>query len=131
MLQGAHGEYVCEVDVADVCVPATVQAAIKARIDRLSASSRRTLSAASILGARFGADLLAALQPDAVVDELLAAELIDRVRCPRGAEYTFRHPLIRAVAYESQLRTDRAALHRRVAVAIEERFPRRPTTTPP
>ncbi|WP_083407246.1 AAA family ATPase [Mycolicibacterium rutilum] len=123
VLQGAHGEYVCEVDVADVCVPATVQAAIKARIDRLSASSRRTLSAASILGARFGADLLAALQPDAVVDELLAAELIDRVRCPRGAEYTFRHPLIRAVAYESQLRTDRAALHRRVAVAIEERFP--------
>ena len=35
------------------------------------------------------------------------------------AEYAFRHPLIRAVAYESQLKSDRARLHRRVAEAIE------------
>ena len=38
------------------------------------------------------------------------------------AEYAFRHPLIRAVAYESQLKADRAELHRRVA-AIEAREP--------
>ena len=36
-------------------------------------------------------------------------------------EYTFRHPLIRAVAYESQLRSDRAQLHRRLAEAIAAR----------
>ena len=35
------------------------------------------------------------------------------------AEYAFRHPLIRAVAYESQLKSDRAGLHRRLAAAIE------------
>ena len=35
------------------------------------------------------------------------------------AEYAFRHPLIRAVAYESQLKSDRAQLHRRLAAAIE------------
>ena len=35
----------------------------------------------------------------------------------------FRHPLIRAVAYESQLKSDRAELHRRVAAAIEARDP--------
>ena len=34
-------------------------------------------------------------------------------------EYAFRHPLIRTVAYESQLKADRAALHRRLADAIE------------
>ena len=34
-------------------------------------------------------------------------------------EYVFRHPLIRAVAYESQLKSDRARLHRRLAAAIE------------
>jgi hypothetical protein len=35
----------------------------------------------------------------------------------------FHHPLIRAVAYESQLKSDRAELHRRVATAIETRDP--------
>jgi hypothetical protein len=35
----------------------------------------------------------------------------------------FHHPLIRTVAYESQLRSDRAELHRRIAAAIESRDP--------
>jgi hypothetical protein len=39
------------------------------------------------------------------------------------AEYAFRHPLIRSVAYESQLKSDRAELHRRLAAAIEAREP--------
>ena len=58
-------------------------------------------------------ELLAALGIDAVLDELLGAELIDQVRFTPSAEYAFRHPLIRAVAYESQLKSDRAELHRR------------------
>ena len=61
-------------------VPATVQAAIAARIDRLSAPAKRTVNAAAVIGARFGAELLAALGIDAVFDELLAAELIDQVQ---------------------------------------------------
>ena len=106
-----------------VSVPATVQAAIEARIDRLSTPAKRTLNAASVIGARFGAELLAALGIDAVVDELLGAELIDQVRFTPSAEYAFRHPLIRAVAYESQLKSDRAQWHRRLAAAIQERAP--------
>ena len=43
-----------------------------------------------------------------VFDELLSAELIDQVRFTPSAEYAFHHPLIRAVAYESQLKSDRA-----------------------
>ena len=115
--------YVRRVDVAEVSVPATVQAAIEARIDRLSTPAKRTLNAASVIGARFGAELLAALGIDAVVDEPLGAELIDQVRFTPTAEYAFRHPLIRAVAYESQLKSDRAELHRRVAAAIESTDP--------
>ena len=53
----------------------------------------------------------------------MAAQLIDQVRFTRQPEYVFRHPLIRTVAYESQLKSDRAQLHRRVAAAIEERDP--------
>jgi hypothetical protein len=104
-----------------VSVPATVQAAIEARIDRLSTPAKQTLNAASVIGARFGGELLAALGIDAVVEEPLGAELIDQVSFTPSAEYAFRHPLIRAVAYESQLKSDRAELHRRVAAAIESR----------
>ena len=123
VLTGEQGGYVCRADVADVAVPATVQAAIEARIDRLDAPAKRTLNAASVIGARFGAELLAALGIDAVVDELLGAELIDQVRFTPSAEYAFHHPLIRAVAYESQLKSDRAEWHRHLATAIESRDP--------
>jgi len=123
VLTGEQGSYVCGADVADVAVPATVQAAIEARIDRLNSAARRTLNAASVIGARFGAELLAALGIDAVFDELLSAELIDQVRFTPHAEYAFHHPLIRAVAYESQLKSGRAQVHRRLAAAIQERDP--------
>ena len=123
VLAGERGGYVCDANVAEVTVPATVQAAIEARIDRLDTAAKRTLNAASVIGARFGAELLAALGIDAVVDELLSAELIDQVRFTPHAEYAFRHPLIRAVAYESQLKSDRAQWHRRLAAAIQEYAP--------
>jgi hypothetical protein len=123
VLQGRRGTYLCRTDIADVEVPATVQAAIAARIDRLTTQAKRTLTAASVIGARFGVQLLAALGGDPVFDELLGAELIDQVRFTPNAEYAFRHPLIRAVAYESQLKSDRAQWHRRVAAAIQERAP--------
>ena len=123
VLVGERGDYVCRVDVAEVAVPATVQAAIEARIDRLNSGAKRTLNAASVIGARFSAKLLAALGIDPVVDELLGAELIDQVRFTPSTEYAFRHPLIRAVAYESQLKSDRAQWHRRLAAAIQEYAP--------
>ena len=123
VLAGERGGYVRRADVAELSVPATVQAAIEARIDRLNTAAKRTLHAASVIGARFGAQLLAALGIDAVLDEPLGAELIDQVRFTPTAEYAFCHPLIRAVAYESQLKSDRAELHRRVAAAIESRDP--------
>ena len=59
------------------------------------------------------------LDIEPVVDELVSAELIDQVGFTPRAEYAFHHPLIRAVAYESQLKSDRAELHRRLAAAIE------------
>lgn len=123
VLVGQRGRYVCGADVADVSVPATVQAAIEARLDRLSPQAKQTISAASVIGARFDAGLLDALGIDALPDELLGAELIDQVRFSPDAEYAFRHPLIRAVAYESQLKSDRARWHRLLATAIESGNP--------
>jgi class 3 adenylate cyclase len=122
-LAGDRGNHFCRTNVSDIAVPATVEAAIEARIDLLSAPARQTLNAASVIGARFGVDLLSALGIDAVFDGLLDAELIDQVGFTQSAEYSFRHPLIRAVAYESQLKSDRAEWHRRLAAAIQEREP--------
>jgi adenylate cyclase len=119
VLQGQPGAYQRSGDVADVDVPATLQATIGARIDRLAASAKRTLNAAAVIGARFDVDLLAALIPDVDVAPLTEAELVAQVKFAPSAEYTFRHPLIRTVAYESQLKSGRAQSHRRLAQAIE------------
>jgi class 3 adenylate cyclase len=123
VLLGKTGAYISTADVAEVTVPATLHATIAARIDRLDPKAKRTLSAAAVIGSRFGLDLLTELGVEAVVDDLVAADLIDQVRFTRQPEYVFHHPLIRAVAYESQLKSDRAELHRRLAAAIEAREP--------
>ncbi len=49
----------------------------------------------------------------------MRGEFIDQITFTHRPEYVFHHPLIRAVAYEAQLKSDRADLHRRVAAAIE------------
>jgi adenylate cyclase len=118
VLEGARGEYVCTRDHADVTVPATLQAAIAARIDRLDAAAKHTLNAAAVIGVRFDEDLLSELADSPSLPTLLDAELIDQVAFAPQAEFGFRHPLIRRVAYESQLKADRAVLHRRLADAI-------------
>lgn len=123
VLKGDHGRYSCHADVTEIHVPATVQAAIEARIDRLDPAAKRTLNAASVVGSRFTADLLSQLGIDPVFEELLAAELIDQVRFTPAAEYAFCHPLIRTVAYESQLKSGRAQSHRQLASAIQDRDP--------
>jgi adenylate cyclase len=123
VLDGDRGNYRCATDVAEVRVPATLQATLAARIDRLSPGAKRTLNAAAVIGSRFDADLLAGVVDSAQLAPLIEADLVDQVMVGPRAEYTFRHPLIRAVAYESQLKSDRAELHRRLAAVIEQRGP--------
>ena len=123
VLRGNRSAYESTADVAEVSVPATLQATIAARIDRLDPNAKRTLSAAAVIGSRFSLDLLTVLGVEPVIDDLVAAQLIDQVKFTRHPVYAFHHPLIRTVAYESQLKSDRAELHRRLAAAIEARDP--------
>jgi adenylate cyclase len=123
VLTGARGNYVCQVDHADATVPATLQATIAARIDRLVLAAKQTLNAAAVIGLRFSAEQLALLDGAAEMGELIAAELVDQVRFTPHAEYAFHHALIRTVAYETQLKSDRVELHRRLAAAIAQRHP--------
>ena len=123
VLRGNRSAYESTADAGEVSVPATLQATIAARIDRLDPAAKRTLSAAAVIGSRFSRDLLETLGIDPVLEDLVGGEFIDQIRFTRQPEYVFHHPLIRTVAYESQLKSDRAELHRRLAAAIESRDP--------
>ena len=123
VLRGNRSAYESTADAGEVSVPATLQATIAARIDRLDPAAKHTLSAAAVIGSRFSRELLETLGIDPVLEDLVRGEFIDQIRFTRQPEYVFHHPLIRTVAYEAQLKSDRAELHRRVAAAIESRDP--------
>ncbi|HXL59322.1 MAG TPA: AAA family ATPase, partial [Mycobacterium sp.] len=123
VLRGNRSAYESTADAAEVSVPATLQATIAARIDRLDPAAKHTLSAAAVIGSRFSRELLETLGIDPVLGDLVSGEFIDQITFTRQPEYVFHHPLVRTVAYESQLKSDRAELHRRVAGAIQSRDP--------
>ncbi|OBC15784.1 hypothetical protein A5784_27145 [Mycobacterium sp. 852013-50091_SCH5140682] len=121
VLAGGRGCYLCPTGADDVAVPATLQAAIAARVDRLDAAAKRTLSAAAVVGARFDETLLAQFADTTQLSRLVTAELIEQVASTPKAQYAFRHPMIWSVMYRAQLKSERAQLHRCVAAAIEPR----------
>ncbi|KRE33881.1 adenylyl cyclase [Mycobacterium sp. Soil538] len=125
VLAGSRGDHRLTGDVDDIGVPVTVQAVLAARIDRLRPDTKSVLNAAAVIGNRFDVDALQVLtQPDALsghLAELVATELIDQTEFAPRQRYCFRHPLVRTVAYESQMGMIRARAHRRLATAIEAR----------
>ncbi len=118
-LEGSAGAYVCVREVRDIRVPASLQGIIGARIDRLSSTAKRTLHAAAVIGAQFDTELLTCLLGDVDVTPLVESALVEQVGFAPHATYAFCHPLIQAVAYESQLKAGRAELHRRVAAVLQ------------
>ncbi len=106
---GQPQRYETTADAAEVSVPATLQATIAARIDRLDPAAKRTLAAAAVIGSRFSRELLKLLGIDPVFDSLVGGEFVDQIRFTRDPEYVFHHPLVRTVAYEAQLKSDRAS----------------------
>ena len=118
VLMGTPGAYTLSGDADDWDVPATLQATIGARIDRLGSSAKNTLNAAAVIGSQFDTELVANIVENVDIATLVEAELVDQVRFGQRAEYVFRHPLTRSVAYESQLRSARGELHRCVAAAL-------------
>jgi adenylate cyclase len=126
VISGTRGGYRLVGGAEEIRVPATVQAVLSARIDRLPAEAKAIVNAAAVIGTRFDVDTLQALLPDAsssALVDLVSAELIDQTEFIPRQRYCFRHPLVRTVAYESQLSATRAQAHRRLAAAIETRDP--------
>src|SRR5439155_15196708 len=107
-------------------IPPTVEKVILARLDRLPAREHDVLTAASVLGRRFGLPLLEGVTG---LDEELAEALhdlqrLDLVREGRRwpqPEYRFKHALIQEAAYRTLLTDQREELHRRAARWLEQR----------
>jgi adenylate cyclase len=124
VISGSRGGYRLVGGVDEIGVPASVQAVLAARIDRLPPEAKAIVNAAAVIGTRFDVDTLHALLPDvgsSALADLVSAELIDQTEFVPRQRYCFRHPLVRTVAYESQLSATRAQAHSRLATAIEAR----------
>ena len=105
-------------------LPGTVQAVIRARLDRLDAATRDTLLVASVVGREFGRDVLERTLEDAshlnaALRSLKAAGLIEQTGVAPRATYRFRHVLMQEAAYATLLEHRRRALHGRVGEALE------------
>jgi ABC-type oligopeptide transport system substrate-binding subunit/class 3 adenylate cyclase len=109
----------------EVEVPPTVEKAILARLDRLSAQARDLVTAASALGRTFALPLLeGVLDEDAgeALHELQRLGLLRQSRRWPQPEYRFRHALIQETAYRTLLGEQRTRLHRRAAEWLEARY---------
>jgi class 3 adenylate cyclase/tetratricopeptide (TPR) repeat protein len=122
---GRRGDYTLRHAPDTIEIPATAQAILAARIDRLEPEDKRLLHAASVVGKDFSVPLLAAVADTA--DERLqrglarlqGAEFVYEVRLFPDGEYTFKHALTHEVAYASLLQEQRRGLHARTVHAIE------------
>src|SRR5438445_432780 len=104
-------------------LPDTVQATVLARLDLLEPAERRLLQLGAVFGRSFPLSGISALEPspedvETVADQLVAKDL---VRATGRDQFTFRHILIREVAYQTLTRGGRARYHAAAAAWLEER----------
>src|SRR5262249_36631590 len=131
VLVGERGAYRQKRAVEAIEVPATVQAVLAARIDRLSPDARNVLQVSSVIGEVVPLAILQAVaeeSDDALRRDLAhlhVAEFLYEASLYPDVEYTFKHGLTYQVAYSSLLVDRRRALHARIAEAIEELYSER------
>jgi class 3 adenylate cyclase/predicted ATPase len=130
-LTGERGNYRLAKSVQSTQVPATVQAVLAARIDRLPPAEKRLLQSAAVLGKDVPFTLLQAVSglPEEQLRQGLArlqtAEFLYETSLFPEIEYTFKHALTHEVAYGSVLQGRRRVLHGQIVEAIERLYPDR------
>jgi class 3 adenylate cyclase/tetratricopeptide (TPR) repeat protein len=131
VLVGNRGTYRLAVALPTIQVPATVQAVLAARIDRLPAEEKHLLQSASVIGTDVPFPLLHAIAELSEEDlrrslaYLQAAEFLYERSLFPDLEYTFRHALTHQVAYGGLLQERRRDLHARIVQATERLYPDR------
>jgi class 3 adenylate cyclase/tetratricopeptide (TPR) repeat protein len=111
-------------DIQSLGIPEGVKEAIGRRLSRLSATTNKVLSIASVIGLEFELKVLiqVAEMPEATIldalDEAASAALV--AEAAPGGRYAFTHMLMRATLYEALNSTRRARMHERVGIALEQ-----------
>ena len=133
VLTGARGAYRLTKALEEIQVPATVQAVLAARIDRLLPDEKRLLQSAAVIGERVPFTLLQAVVETSEEElrrnftHVQAAEFLYETSLFPELEYTFKHGLTYQVAYNSLLYERRRALHAQLVAAIEMLYADRAT----
>jgi predicted ATPase/DNA-binding IscR family transcriptional regulator len=127
-LEGAKGAYRLARTASAVRLPATVQAVLAARIDRLGEREKQVLETAAVIGREFTEPVLRRVVDLSEIDLaaalriLTSAEFIYEEALSPHAQYTFKHALTQEVAYNSLLNERRLTLHEQVAEATAAIF---------
>jgi predicted ATPase/class 3 adenylate cyclase len=127
-LVGERGNYRLGKPIESTQIPATVQAVLAARIDRLPPENKRLLQSAAVVGKDVPGVLLQAIADQSEEEvsrgliQLQAAEFLYEASLFPEVEYTFKHALTHEVAYGSLLQERRRALHARIVNAIENLY---------
>src|SRR5437763_7016251 len=114
---------------SSLAVPATLHASLLERLDRLGPAANNVAQVGAAIGRDFSYELLTAAaqltEPELqeALRLLVEAGLVFQRGLPPAAEYLFKHALVQDTAYSTLLRGPRQALHRRIAEALEQRFP--------
>jgi class 3 adenylate cyclase len=130
-LEGERGAYRPTGAVHSLQIPATVQALLAARIDRLAPEAKHVVQTASVVGKDVPFAVLAAiaeLSEEALrrtLGHLQEAEFLYEKDLFPELEYTFKHALTQEVAYRSLLQDRRRGLHTRIMEVIESLYPHR------
>jgi len=127
-LKEVNGHYALTGAFSTFAIPATLQDALMARLDRL-VTAKGIAQLAAVIGRQFAYDVLstvsqldeATLQRE--LSRLVAAEIVYQRGMPPQAYYLFKHALIQDAAYESLLKSTRQQYHQRIAQVLEEQFP--------
>lgn len=135
MLREEPEEFVLEQPLLTLAIPASLQASLMARLDRL-APVKEIAQIGAAIGREFSYELLAAVvrrtetQLVGALDQLTEAGLVFRRGTPPNASYIFKHALVQDAAYNTLLRARRRDLHARIGDVLEERFPELATSQP-
>ncbi len=130
-LLGERGGYRLARPLPTIQVPATVQAVLAARIDRLPPGEKTLLQTASVIGKDVPSTLLQAIAelPEEALRQgltrLQAAEFLYEMSLFPEPEYTFKHALTHEVAYGSLLQDRRRTLDCRIVETLERLYPDR------
>jgi class 3 adenylate cyclase/tetratricopeptide (TPR) repeat protein len=125
VINGEPGDYRTSRSIERIQVPASVQAVLAARIDRLDARDKRLLQAASAVGSVVPVRLIEMIHADADLDvrtglaRLRDAGFLHESKLYPDVEYAFAHALTHEVAYAALLHDRRQQLHASILNAME------------